>query len=64
MSAQVRVPQVIILEDGIVKTRYVRRNAAPAKYAPRLQDIFLLEGREALRLVGMRWFQGFVVREV
>ena len=64
MSSQVRVPEVVILEDGIVKTRHVRKNAAPARYAPKLQDILMLEGREALRLVGMRWFHGFVVQEV
>lgn len=64
MQQQVRVPQVIILEDGVVKTRYVRRNAAPAKYAPLLQDVLMLEGHEALRLVGMRWYHGFVVQEV
>ena len=58
---QVRVPKVVILEDGVVKTRYVRKNAAPARYAPQLQGIFLLEGREALRLVGQRWYHGFVV---
>lgn len=60
MRTQVRVPKVVVLEDGLVKTRCVRRNAAPARYAPQLQDILMLEGREALRQVGRRWFHGFV----
>jgi hypothetical protein len=65
MRTQVRVPKVVILgQDGIVRTRSTRKNAASPRYAPLLQDVFLLEGREALRLVGMRWFQGFVVKEV
>ena len=65
MSDQVRVPKVVILEqNGIVKTRCVRKIAAPAKYAPHLQGILMLEGPKALRQVGMKWFQGFVVKEV
>ena len=60
MSTQVRVPKVVILEDGLVKTRFVRKNAAPAKYAPHLQGILQQEGRKALRQVGMRWFHGFI----
>lgn len=34
MSNQVRVPKVVILEDGVVKTRHVRKNAASPRYAP------------------------------
>ena len=64
MRTQVRVPQIVILEGDVVKTRCVRRNAAPARYAPQLQGILMLEGREALRQLGMRWFHGFVVKEV
>lgn len=61
MSTQVRVPQVVILgQDGIVRTRHVRKNAAPPRYAPLLQDILMLEGREALRLISQQWFHGFV----
>lgn len=60
MQQQVRVPKVIILEDGVVKTRCVRRNAAPAKYAPQLQDVLMLEGLQALRQIGRKWFHGFV----
>ena len=64
MSTQVRVPKVVILEGDLVKTRFVRKNAAQARYAPHLQGVLMLDGREALRQVGMRWFQGFIVKEV
>lgn len=65
MQQQVRVSQVVILgQDGIVRTRFVRKNAAPPRYAPLLQDVLMLEGREALRQIGMHWFHGFIVKEV
>lgn len=49
MSTQVRVPKVVVLKNGIVKTRCVRKNAAPAKYDPDLQGVLMQEGQEALR---------------
>lgn len=65
MSTQVRVPKVVILgQDGIVRTRFVRRNAASPRYTPKLQDVLMLEGYEALRQVGRKWFHGFIVKEV
>lgn len=68
MSDQARVNRVVILEGDLVKTRCVRRNAAPPKYAPLLQDLFLLGGdtREermaAIRSIGMKYYHGFIRR--
>ena len=64
MRRRPRVPKVVILKDGVVKTRHVRKNAAPAKYDPDLQGVLMLEGPDALRQVGRRWFHGFIVKEV
>ena len=60
MSKRFRVNRIVILDDGVVKSRAVRKRPAPAKYAPKLQGILMEEGEEALRLVGMKWYQGFV----
>lgn len=55
-----RVKKLVILDDGVVKTRAVRRRPGPAKYAPDLQGVLMDEGEDALRQVGMKWYQGFV----
>lgn len=59
MAKRVRVNRIVILDDGIAKTRAVRKRPAPAKYAPELQGILMEEGTEALREVGMKWYHGF-----
>ena len=59
MPDKVRVNRIVILDEGVVKTRAVRKRPAPAKYAPKLQGILMNEGEDALRQVGMKWYQGF-----
>ncbi len=59
MPKQPRVKRIVILDDGVVKTRHVRKGAGRAKYAPELQGILMDEGPEALREVGMKWYLGF-----
>lgn len=60
MPDNVRVPKKVYIIDGLVYTRAVRTNAAPPAYAPKLQDILLEEGHDALIEVAKRYFQGFV----
>ena len=53
--------QVVVLRDGVVFVRAVRKRARE-RYHQELQDLFLLEGFQALRLTAMRHYQGFVSR--
>jgi hypothetical protein len=57
-----QVNRVVLLDliEEIVYSRSVRKNSAGYKYDARLQEIFLLEGAEALRQVATRHYAGFM----
>ena len=59
MPTRTKSPKVIAIQDGVAKSRYVRKGSR-MKYDPNLQEILDLEGESALRTLALRFFQGFV----
>ena len=58
-----RIRNRVVLYDPVaemVYTRTLRKNSAGYKYDPKLQDILLEEGPEALRRVARLYFGGYV----
>jgi len=51
--------QVVVYREGIVYIRGTRKGARE-RYHKGLQDLLMLEGFKTLRLVAMRYYQGFV----